>query len=171
MEAKKYNLKNSMRLKKVSTEDAKQAFEENKKVYAEVKEDYWMVMNKKLDLVFNTLFDDTQFYLEDEDECDTIIITKTRNVAEYFKSKGVKGKEMALARPCDIKGKTVFGTMPIHMMDMAKEVYMVSLNMRDQSVPFESIPYEQFDSLGAVVRRYEVNSEIINMDGELPWTK
>ena len=156
------DLSKTVDLIQISKSDARKEFELGRNIYIRLGADTWCVTSKQDDEIMRDFEYGIKYFVPVAVDENNIIVTRHKNIVDYFKSKGISGKVMEIARPSDVKGKTIYGNCPMHLVAMAKEAYVLRLKT-DEEVNFDEIPYSDFDKLCVEFKRYVVESELLKL--------
>ena len=98
-----------------------------------------------------------KLYVEDVQDDTKIIVTRHDVLEEFFrKEMGINAKRVNFARPYEIKGKDVYGTLPLALMGEANSLTTVHGKCRDGE-DIDNMTLEEFKRQITDVRRYTVN--------------
>lgn len=162
---KTYNisLEESMNLEELDRERALKEFSKGSDVYAKLAKNIWLKFDNENDTHLPKLEDGIKYYISIKFDDDKLIVTRHKNIAQWFRNKGINAKVVEFARPADVFGKTLYGgTIPVHLMSFAKECYILRID-GIENTDFESIPYDQFESFNLELKRYVVNAEKVEL--------
>lgn len=142
------------RLRKVHSKLARYYYDKGECIYSKIDDNNFIKFCKKTD-------DFLELRNNHIIECisDVVIVSKYDNIIQYFTSKGIKGTILRSAKKSDIKGKIVYGTIPLYLMDSAKEVYTPHFPMKKTTLNVAHIPYDQLENEGMYIRKYFVHGE------------
>lgn len=160
-----YNLAldETMNLTEVDKSKAYQEFDNGKNVYIKLSKNMWFMFNNEFDSVLTNFEDGIKHYISQEYDDDKLIITRHKNIAQYFRSKGINAKCVEYARPDDVYGKILYGgTIPLHLMSFAKECYILRTEPI-YNADFDNIPADQLENFGLEIKKYVVTSEKVEM--------
>lgn len=162
---KTYNLvlDETMNLVEIDKTRACQEFENGQNIYIKLSKNMWMMFNSEFDSSLTNFEDGIKHYISQEYDEDKLIITRHKNIAQYFRSKGINARCVEYARPDDVYGKILYGgTIPLHLMSFAKESYI----LRTEPIcnaDFDSIPADQLENFGLEIKKYVVNAERVTL--------
>lgn len=162
---KTYNLvlDETMNLVEVDKSKAYQEFDNGKNVYIKLSKCMWLMFNNEFDPTLTNFEDGIKHYISQEYDEDKLIITRHKNIAQYFRSKGINARCVEYARPDDVHGKILYGgTLPLHLMSFAKESYILRTEPI-YNVDFDNIPFDQLENFGVEIKKYVVTSQRVEM--------
>lgn len=163
MKTLNFNLESTMNLKEVEKSEAFEEFKTGNNVYVKLSSTMWLMFNNEYDLSLTNFEEGIKHYVSKEYDDDKLIITRHRNIAEYFRNKGINARCVEYARPDDVHGKILYGgTIPLHLMSFAKECYILRTEPI-YNTDFDSIPAEELENFGLEIKRYVVSAEKIKM--------
>jgi len=90
-----------------------------------------------------------------------VVVTRHPALVEYLRELGLIGRDVrviAHARPEDVKGRKVFGVLPLHLAAEAAEVVAISLNLPPE-LRGQELSLEQVRLYAKEPRRYRVIDE------------
>ena len=156
------NILESQEMDQVSRTQAKKSFEEGKNVYVKLAPTMWLMLNNHEDDEIPEFEYGIKFYIMQEYDDTKLIVSRHPNIAEYYKSKGINARVVQVARVNDVIGKSLYGgTIPPHIMAYAKESFILTVN-NTSDMEFDNIPYTEFDTMGVKIKRYVVNTEVVD---------
>ena len=156
-------LDKSINLVEIDKSKAYEEFDNGQNIYIKLSKNMWLMYNNEEDSVLTNFEDGIKHYISKEYDDDKLIITRHRNIAEYFRSKGINAKCVEYARPDDVYGKILYGsTIPLHLMSFAKECYILRTEPI-YNADFDTIPADQLDSFGLEIKKYVVNAERVKL--------
>jgi putative CRISPR-associated protein (TIGR02620 family) len=87
---------------------------------------------------------------------DYVIVTRHKGAVEWLASLGIKGPVLDHATRKDVAGKIVIGNIPLHLAEVAKEVWAISLPDLPKHLRGRDISADEMNQYGAYIRRYRV---------------
>lgn len=162
---KTYNmtLEESMNLLEVDREKALVEFAKGTNIYVKLSRQLWMMFCDTLDDHLEKFESGIKYFITQEFDEDKLIVTRHKNIAQFYKSKGINARVIEYARPADVYNKTLYGgNIPIHLMSFAKESYIMRVD-GIMNADFDTIPYDQFERFNLEVKKYVVNAEKVEM--------
>jgi putative CRISPR-associated protein (TIGR02620 family) len=87
---------------------------------------------------------------------DTLIVTRHRGLVEWLGRRGITGTVLPQVTPEDIRGKIVYGVLPLHLAALAAEVVTVDLPGIPADKRGADLSPEEMDACGARISRYTV---------------
>lgn len=162
---KTYNmtLEESMNLIEIDREKALSEFAKGTNIYVKLSKQLWMMFCDTLDDHLEKFEEGIKYFITQEFDEDKLIVTRHKNIAQFYKSKGINARVVEYARPTDVYNKTLYGgNIPIHLMSFAKECYILRVD-GIINADFDTIPYDQFEKFNLEIKKYEVNSERVEM--------
>ena len=92
-----------------------------------------------------------------------IIITRHQPLVDWLAQRGITGPVIAQAGPEDVRGKDVYGILPLHLASLANSITEVSmpgmtLEQRKKNAAGD-MSVEEMDACGAHLRRFVVREE------------
>ena len=156
------DLEREYELVPATTEKAEEAFSCGKMVYVKLAPEKWISLN----ITGGEQFDfepSLDFYIKDEEDPDVMIVTRHKNLAAWFKSKGIKGKVYDTVRPKDCVGKKVYGVLPLYSIAHCDEFYNAQFANIPDEVDFDELSLRQLDELLIEVKRYKCTYEIVKL--------
>lgn len=163
MKTLNFNLEDSMNLKEIEKSTAHNQFEDGQNIYVKLSSNMWLMFNNEYDAYLTNFEDGIKHYVLQAYDDDKLIITRHKNIAEYYRMKGINARCVEYARPDDVHGKILYGgTIPPHLMAFAKESYVLRTEPI-YNVDFDSIPADQLDNFGVEIKRYIVSAERVKM--------
>ena len=89
-----------------------------------------------------------------------LIVTRHKPLVEWLAARGVTGPVIEQATPDDVRGKTVYGILPLHLAALAESVTEVSmpgltLEQRKKNAAGD-LSVAEMDAAGAHLRRFVV---------------
>lgn len=157
------SLEESMNLIELDRQKALEEFSKGNDVYVKLSKAIWLMFSSSVDTHLPEMEDGIKYFMSVSYDDDKLIVTRHKNIAQWYRSKGINAKVVEFARPADVKGKTLYGgTIPVHLMAMAKECYIMRID-GIVNADFDSIPYDQFDNFNVELKRYEVSAERVEL--------
>lgn len=138
---------------------AQKAFYDKKAVYFKLNKTHFLEMEWRKDQIFPFDEDDESvYYLESVFDPNALIVSKHPNVVEFFQREwGINCKVMQTAKVADVKGKTVYGTLPFSIAAYSEKL-IVLMSPVDESM---KLTYEEFKSTVKAVKEYDVKANIL----------
>lgn len=87
---------------------------------------------------------------------DAIIVTRHMGAVQWLAQKGIRGRHMERVKRAEVRGKTIYGVVPLPMAALAKEVYIIEMPKMDQDQTRSEMTPDEMDKAGAVLVRYRV---------------
>ncbi|MDD3039064.1 CRISPR-associated protein Csx16 [Bacteroides sp.] len=87
---------------------------------------------------------------------DIIIVSRHIGAIEWLQRKNIVGTVLTYATVNDIKNKTVFGSLPIHIASHAKQYYKIRIPMKRTDTPIE-LSADEMDKLDAYLECYSIS--------------
>lgn len=163
MKTYNFELDSTMNLVEVDKSKAYSDFDSGKNVYIKLSKNMWLMFNNEFDTVLTDFEDGIKHYISQEYEEDKLIITRHKNVAQYYRSKGINARCVEYARPDDVYGKILYGcNIPLHLMSFAKECYVLRTEPI-YNADFDNIPYDQLENFGIEIKKYVVTSQKVEL--------
>ena len=158
------NIKDIKNLIQVDKAKAEVEFLNNKTVYVALGTNQVLAVNFTRYQFFP--FDETTgaiFYIVENHDTDKVIVCTNKNVRRFFKEElGINAKEYEKVKLEDIKGKTVYGTLPMAMMHEAKSVISLTTT-GTQNKNVETMPYSEFKKLVVKVVARTVTEKVLHV--------
>ena len=106
---KTYNisLEESMNLEELDRERALKEFAKGSDVYAKLAKNIWLKFDNVNDTHLPKLEDCIKYYISIKFDDDKLIVTRHKNIAQWFRNKGGNAKVVEFARPADVFAKTL----------------------------------------------------------------
>ncbi len=161
METLNLNLLETMNLKPVCYTTALQQFYCGKEVYAKITDTLWIQTHNETDVSFE-LNKNLEFYVQNGYDEDKLIVTRHDVIEDFFrKEMGINARRVLHARPYELKGKHVYGMIPLSLMPYAETVTVVHSRLRNDLVESPDMTLEEFTEGIITVKRYKVYSEVM----------
>ena len=163
MKTYQMSLEESMNLIEVDRKTAEAEFIKGSNIYIKLSRNIWMMFSNSVDSCLEKFESGIKYFITKEYDEDKLIVTRHKNIAQYFRSKGINAKVIEYARPADVMNKTLYGgNIPAHLMSFAKECYIMRVD-GVMNTDFDEIPYDQFKNFNMEIKRYEVHAEKVDM--------
>jgi len=85
-----------------------------------------------------------------------VIVTRHTGLVEWLARKGVKGEVISQATPENVRGKHVYGVLPLHLACLATDITVVDLPNLKPELRGTDLTPEQMDEAGATLSTYVV---------------
>lgn len=154
---------NNFNLEQVSKSEATKSFKGGQKVYVKVADTIWFEFDPNKDEKIDNFEYGVKYYLDDIVDDDIVIVSRHKNIVEYLKSKGIKGRVFEVAREKDVIGKKVYGQLPMSLACLADEYYSIVVKCDRQNGEFDDLPYTEFENYPVFVYKIVAKSEIVNL--------
>ena len=86
---------------------------------------------------------------------ESIIVTRHEGAVEWLKQNYVVGKVISHATAEDVRGKVVYGVLPLHLAAEAEAVWIIQMDLPAELRGKDLTP-DQMDACGAKLVKYEV---------------
>jgi len=86
----------------------------------------------------------------------TVIVTRHQGLVQWLAMRGITGEVIAQATPDDIKGKDVYGVLPLHLAAKANTVTTVDMPNLPAEKRGQDLTPEEMDQYGAKLTTYIV---------------
>ena len=97
---------------------------------------------------------------------DNIIVTTHAGLVEWLRRRGIKGPVHTRIKRSDIRGKHVFGSLPIYLA--AEASFYTIITMSKNSETPRDLTADEMDALGAKMETFSIQkSRIFPYQGEL----
>lgn len=152
----------SVKLKKIDRRKAKKMYMKGENVYIKVADNLWLLINNDKNEAFNYDYG-LCYYVVDNDYYETMIVSKYPLLEEYLNRRGVVGQYTNLVTKEDIKGKIVYGNLPLSFIPLCKKyirVYVVAENGEDVDSITE---IEEFENLKVFSQEIEMKVKDIKL--------
>lgn len=88
----------------------------------------------------------------------TVIVTRHHGAADWLSTRhGITGEVIAHATPDTVRGRIVYGVLPLHLAAIASEVWSVDLPELPAELRGQELTPEQMDAAGARLVGYAVH--------------
>lgn len=87
---------------------------------------------------------------------DSIIVTRHAGLVAWLAERGITGEVKAQVGPDDVRGKRVYGVLPLHLAAEAAEVVTVDMPLLKPEQRGQDLTPAQMDAAGAVMTAYSV---------------
>ena len=87
---------------------------------------------------------------------ETVIVTRHQGLVQWLKQHGVEGQVKAQVTAEDVRGKRVYGVLPLHIAAEAAEVITVDMPKIKQEQRGQDLSPEEMDAAGARLTTYRI---------------
>lgn len=152
---------NQETLKVVSKKEAETHFYNKKEVFVKIGANQVVSASLKTDIYFPfSETEGTKFYIESKFDENCLIVTKYKNIQRFIKEElGVHCKVCEKVTMDEVKGKTIYGTLPLAYMGNCEKLYTLICVVKEKEV--DDLPYEQFKKCVAGVKEYIVQTKFV----------
>ena len=86
----------------------------------------------------------------------TIIVTRHKGLVEWLERQSVTGPVTDHATPDQVRGKHVFGALPLHLASLAESITVVDLPQLQPEQRGKDLTPKEMDAAGATLCTYTV---------------
>lgn len=152
-------------IRQVSQVEAEKYFDNGEDVFLKIHEENFIHTAKWRDGEFvfkEDRFANMEFYVcADED---TLIVTRHDVIEQFFREKlKIKGKRLNYARPYEIEGKKVYGSLPLSMASIAETLTVVHGSVKDDEA-IDRMTLEEFMNQIIIVKTYRAEAEEVKWE-------
>lgn len=155
------NITDINKYKPITKEEAEKTFYNAKEVYLKVANNQMIVSSIKRDIFFP--FSETEngkFFIETEYDENSLIVTQFKNIRRFFQEElGINCKVCEKVTIEEIKGKTVYGTLPFAYTSFCESLRVIVCNIKEKSV--DDLTYEEFKKRVVALKEYHIQAETI----------
>lgn len=90
------------------------------------------------------------------DDLGSVIVTRHAGLVEWLARRGITGEVKAQATAEDVRGKIVYGVLPLHLAALAAEVWTVDMPDLAPDQRGKDLSPAEMDAAGATLRGYRV---------------
>lgn len=131
----------------------------NKEFYMMVEGGYLIFEKEELTL---DMLSEATLYVEMAEDDSKIIVTRHDVIAEFFRKElGIHAKRINYARPYEIKGKDVYGVLPLAFIPECNSLTTILGTLRQNEDDIDNLSYEEFKNQIVDVRKYTAQSESV----------
>lgn len=131
----------------------------HKEFYMMVEGGYLIFEKEELTL---DMLSEAKLYVEMVEDDSKIIVTRHDVIAEFFRKElGIYAKRINYARPYEIKGKDVYGTLPLSFIPECNSLTTILGTLRQNENDIDNLSYSEFKNQVVDVRRYTAQSESV----------